>query len=333
MNNDTTNRAQSEPAPRFANGSRPTCRVETADQDAISRTETPLTSPDPISGVDPTAPSTSVSIPDQTSSIPVSSTLPAEHPASGIQNPSSTPASPNSIAGQKPAKRIRNGKIARLPHLHRDMVNRLLRNNTPYARIREALEMDEIRVTERNISNWKTRGGYRDWCAEQDRAVQTRLFQENMLEHLRKSEAGQIPEVGLQLAATHLSAFFLKPETQEQLATDPAKYRQAIDLLCRVARQVHNFQKYRDDSAKELGSKFNPERVRRERVAEVEETRGIFSSEHVGTKPEDPITPHRNFFPNDPNLSTREFLYCKKDRVPEKPVSLSSILQGKFPSK
>ena len=80
------------------------------------------------------------------------------------------------------------------------MVNRMLRNNIPHETIRQALEEHEIRVTVRNISNWKTRGGYHDWCREQDRALETRLLQDNLTEHLRKTDASQLPEVGLQLA-------------------------------------------------------------------------------------------------------------------------------------
>src|SRR4030095_12596807 len=60
-------------------------------------------------------------------------------------------------------KYSRNGKIARLPKLERDMVSRMLRNNMPYANIVAALDELEIHVTERNVSNWKTPGGYREW--------------------------------------------------------------------------------------------------------------------------------------------------------------------------
>jgi len=57
----------------------------------------------------------------------------------------------------------------------------------------------------RNISNWKTRGGFKERCAEMDRALENRILQDNLTEHLRKNDASQLPEVGLQLAATQLS--------------------------------------------------------------------------------------------------------------------------------
>ena len=82
-----------------------------------------------------------------------------------------------------PKKKIRNGKIARLPYILRDMVNRMLRDHIPYDSIREALLEKGVHVTERNISNWKTHGGYEAWRLEQDRALETHLFQDNLTDH------------------------------------------------------------------------------------------------------------------------------------------------------
>jgi len=177
------------------------------------------------------------------------------------------------------------------------MVNRMLRNNVPYPKILDALEEHGIRVTQRNISNWKTRGGYKEWCLEQDRALETRLLQDNLLEHLRKNDAGQLPEVGLQLAASHLSQFFAKPETQKQLAADPEKFSSTIAILCRLARQLLSLQKYRDDTAKELGSKYNPERIKREEEQEIETTRQVYSAAKLGETIDEPDIPHRNYIP------------------------------------
>jgi len=192
-------------------------------------------------------------------------------------------------------KRVRNGKIARLPYLERDMVNRMLRNNIPYVKIVEALGEHGIRVIARNISNWKINGGYDEWRLEQDRAVETRLLQDNLAEHLRRNDATMLPEVGLQLAATNLSQFFLKTETQRQLASEPEKNSRAITILCRLARQIHVLQKYRDDSARELGSSCDPERIRRTTEKEVERTRNIYSAERLGETVHDFDTPHRNY--------------------------------------
>lgn len=199
----------------------------------------------------------------------------------------------------KPEKRIRNGKIARLPYLERDMVNRMLRDHIPYEKIVGALDQHGILVTERNVSNWKTHGGYKEWAAEQDRALETRLLQDNLTEHLRKTDAGQLPEVGLQLAATHLSQYFLKPETRRQLTTDPAKCGQAIAHICRLSRQIQALQKYRDDASRELGYSYNPERIRRHDEKRVEVTRNIYSTGKLGELTKTPDVAARNFIPKE----------------------------------
>jgi hypothetical protein len=179
------------------------------------------------------------------------------------------------------------------------MVNRMLRNNIPHSKIVGALDEHNIRVTQRNISNWKTRGGYRDWCTAQDRALETRLLQDNLTEHLRTTDASQLPEVGLQLAATQISQFFLQPNVQEQLTSDPDKFARTIGMLCRLTRQIHNLQKYRDGAARELGSEYDPERIKREIEQTLEITRNTYSSFIPKNAPIDPEVPHRNFIPKN----------------------------------
>jgi len=179
------------------------------------------------------------------------------------------------------------------------MINRMLRNNIPHSQIVDALDELQFKVTERNISNWKTRGGYRDWCIAQDRALETRLLQDNLLEHLRKNDASQLAEVGLQLAATQLSQFFLKPETREQLTNEPEKLARTIGILCRLARQIHILQKYRDQSAKELGPEHNPERLKHETEETLERMRDVYSAEKIGESINEPDISHRNFLPKN----------------------------------
>lgn len=196
--------------------------------------------------------------------------------------------------------KTRNGKIARLPYLQRDMVNRMLRDTVPYSAILEALRCEYgITVTERNISNWKTRGGYREWCQDQERALEVRLLQDNLTEFLRKNEASQLPEVGLQLASTHLSNFFLTPGAQQQLAADPEKYARTAAILCRLTGQIHALQKYRDESARQLDPKLNPERIKRDELEDVELTRSIYSAAKPPERARDPIVPRRNYLPKE----------------------------------
>jgi hypothetical protein len=193
--------------------------------------------------------------------------------------------------------KTRNGKIARLPCLVRDMVNRMLRNNIPHPKIVDALDEHGITVTQRNVSNWKTRGGYREWCAQQDQALETHLSQDNLIGHLRTTDATQLSEVGLQLAATQLSQLFLKQDASKQLTADPEKFSTAVNALCRLNRQLYRLQKYRDDSARELGYKHDPERLKREAEKDLEITRNVYSAAKLGQSIHEPDIPHRNFIP------------------------------------
>jgi hypothetical protein len=114
---------------------------------------------------------------------------------------------------------------------------------------------------------------------------------------MRKDDASQLPEIGLQLAATHLSEFFAKPDTRQQLASCPEKFTKTLGILCRLAGQIQSLQKYRDDSARALGYKHNPERIKRETEADIESVRDTFCSYIPDTAPRDPEIPHRNFIP------------------------------------
>jgi hypothetical protein len=193
-------------------------------------------------------------------------------------------------------KRPRNGKIARLPKNVREIVNRMLFNRIPQEKIVGALEEIGINVTQSNISNWRTRGGYREWCLAQDFALELHAHQDNLLDSLRRHDASELPEVGLQAAATQLSRFFLTPQAAELLASNPQEYDRRISMLTRVTTQLKALQRYRDDCAKELGPRHNPERLRRDTEAELEQLRQSYS-ETPGNTVHDGGIPHKNYLP------------------------------------
>jgi hypothetical protein len=74
---------------------------------------------------------------------------------------------------------------------------------------------------------------------------------------------------------------------------------QPVNALCRLNRQLYRLQKYRDDSARELGYKHNPERLKRETDKRLETTRNIYSAEKLGDTDDEPDIPHRNFIPKN----------------------------------
>jgi hypothetical protein len=192
-------------------------------------------------------------------------------------------------------QRGHRGKIARLPGPLREIVNRMLRDNIPHSKIVGALDEHGFRV-QRNVSNWKTWGGYKEWCLAQDHATALHVHQDNLLTLLRRDNASEIPEVGLQVAASRLSEFFLTPEADQLLASDPAEYRRRATHLAQLTAQINNLQKHRDDSARKASFKYDPERNRREIEEELEITRQAYSSMPADNA-KVPDKPHHNYLP------------------------------------
>src|SRR6266704_1790991 len=248
-----------------------------------------------------------------------------EHLAIIEHHPATSPAGPGALPIQhfndnltratKP--HARNGKIARLPKLERDMVNRMLNNNIPHSKIVAALDENGITVTERNVSNWKTRGGYKEWCAEQERQLQLSHLQDNLADYLRKNDATQIPEVGLQVAATQLSSMLLNPDAVQQLAANPQHYSEVVDMLCRLSTHINTLQKDRNDAVRRASIRDTAEHLKREEEKSVELTRWVYSAK-IGKGPRDPEIPHRNDLPKRDELPYRE---------PPPKVSLLDVLQ------
>jgi hypothetical protein len=192
----------------------------------------------------------------------------------------------------RPINRSRNGKIARLPRPERDMVNRMLFNNIPHHRIVAALDELNIKVTVRNISNWKTRGGYHEWCLAQERALTTRLRLDHLTDLLRRHRASDISEVGLQAAAEQLSQFFITPEAAQLLATDPREYHRRLAMLNQLAARLKSLQQYRDNRAKDINR--DPDWSSCKAEEKIERLRQTYSS----TEPQNaniPAIPHRNY--------------------------------------
>ena len=241
-----------------------------------------------------------------------SSPLPAEHRASCIAE------LPTSIRPRASRPHVRNGKIARLPKLERDMVNRMLHNNIAYSQIVEALEELQIQATERNISNWKTRGGYKEWCDEQERQLQLSHLQDHLTDYIRKNNATQLPEAGLQVAATQLSLTLLQPDAARQLAADPQKYSQIVDMLCRLSTHINTLQKDRDRAVAKTAIRGTSEFILREDEKDVEIVRSAYTSK-FSNDPNEPEIRHRNDLP-------------KRDELPypapsSKPETLLGMIQ------
>ena len=159
-------------------------------------------------------------------------------------------------------KARRKGRVAALPKLQRDMVNRMISNGVPYKNIVAALDDAGFNATERNISNWAT-GGYLEWRCEQDLVLQNRLDQDHLVDHLRRDDASELPEVGLQAAATRLSQILLqKTACADDVEANLGAFSQMVDVLCRLNREIGVLQKQRDDSRRTLGPAYDATRIK-----------------------------------------------------------------------
>ncbi len=185
----------------------------------------------------------------------------------------------------------RNGRIASLPRIQRDMVNRMLWNAVPYKNIVEALAEAGYTVTERNISNWAT-GGYLEWSLTQEHVLQNRLDQDHMVDFLRREDASELPEVGLQAAATRLSQVLLTKLTR---AEDPEahldNYSKLVDLLLRLNREISATQKHRDDSRRTLGREYDPVLVKDEEEVSAIQNERFYSDPPSDSKLSKPSVP------------------------------------------
>jgi len=235
---------------------------------------------------------------------------------------------------------MRTGKIARLPKLERDMVNKLLHNYVPYSRIVAALDELGITVTERNISNWRTRGGYKEWCAEQENQLRLAHLQDHLTDYLRKHDAQQLPEVGLQVASTQLTSLLMNPQTSANLLADPNKYAKIIEALDKCSVRLNELQKERYENLRDARIRGTVSNLRCEEQKAVETIRQAASATHGRSAYEDDI-PHRNdlppreelrYVPPRPTYWERMTLQSKEHVIPKLPTNSAPDVAQTTPS-
>jgi hypothetical protein len=167
------------------------------------------------------------------------------------------------------------------------MVCRMINQSVPYKRIVEALGHLGFVLSERNISNWVTHGGYAEWCVLTESALQTSLRQDDLLEHHRNENSPDLAEVGLQAAAVRLSELILHQMSSNQpLDGQLSKLEPVINLLCRIGNGLFTFQKYRDDCQTKIFK--TPARIKAEQQHDILIHEAVYSAEF---KPDPPATP------------------------------------------
>ena len=198
------------------------------------------------------------------------------------------------------------------------MVNHMIWNAIPYKNIVAALDEVGFTISARNISSWAT-GGYLEWSLTQEAVLDNRLDQDHLLDFLRRDDASELPEVGLQAAATRLSQVLLQklargddPEAQLD------NYSTLVDLLCRLNRELASGQKQRDDSRRSLGPEYDPAHVK-----EVELLDAINNEHFYSDPPDDSDLPKPSVPPVLPLIPTGSFL-AEQAREEEAEADLDS---------
>src|SRR4051812_44355977 len=89
----------------------------------------------------------------------------------------------------------RNGKVARLPHATRLVINRMLDDGIMYKDIIARLGDPGADLTVHNLSNWRM-GGYQDYLNEQREAATTRIRTEAAVELAKSDTLPASDEIG-----------------------------------------------------------------------------------------------------------------------------------------
>lgn len=203
----------------------------------------------------------------------------------------------------------RTGKIACLPNAIRDRINLMIRDGVPYRAIIDKLNAPDAPplpypITENNLSDWKD-GGYEDWVQEQLWQQEMRADRDSFSGLLAGPDPIQLPEGGLQLAATGVCQLLRDLSLSRSTpGADPDKYLRAANSLARLSRSILHVQLYRDACVKAreaLKPLKDPKRKltdseRRAIVLEVDDILGVNSHDPSPTAPVDglqstPISP------------------------------------------
>jgi hypothetical protein len=144
-----------------------------------------------------------------------------------------------------------NGKIARLPKVLRDQVNRMLDDGVSYKAIIEKLEQSTdpplpYKLLEINISRWKD-NGYQRYLRHQEWRDQLRILRENGSDMSELADGPKFQETLIQIALTEMFRVLQEGE----LKPDSLNYIRLFNALARLNREALGLRKYNDLLAKE----------------------------------------------------------------------------------
>ncbi len=134
------------------------------------------------------------------------------------------------------ASRRRTGKIARLPREHREFINLILRDGTPYSKIIQKLAQRGYNLDKDHISRWNA-GGYQDWIQEQAWLEEMRTRLDFAKQVVNQPNANLIDEASLRIAVTQMYNLLLAFDPlslKTQLSTQPTAYSRILGALCKI---------------------------------------------------------------------------------------------------
>ena len=163
--------------------------------------------------------------------------------------------SPETRPDPKPATRRRRGKIARLPLKLRELINLMLRDGVPYAKISHKLAEHGHTLDKDNLSRWHT-GGYQDWVQEQAWLDEMRARLEFATEVVNQPNANRLDTASLRIAVTRMYGLLLSfdPATlTSQLASQPTAYSRILSSLCKLNDSIIRSERHRFNSTPLFG--------------------------------------------------------------------------------
>lgn len=145
-------------------------------------------------------------------------------------------------AGTNPSipSRRRTGKIARLPHEHRELINHMLRDGAPYPKIIQKLADHGYKLDKHNLSRWYG-GGHQDWVEEQAWLEEMRVRLDFAREVVNQPNANLLDEASLRIAVTQMYNLLLAFDPlslKNQLATQPTAYSRILGSLCKLTSSL-----------------------------------------------------------------------------------------------
>jgi hypothetical protein len=186
-----------------------------------------------------------------------SNTSPSSPVTSGIDLPASPtlPHDPLSGPSTHPNHR-RNGKVARLPSVQRDLVNLMLRDGKSYPAIIKKLAENGFNLNADNLSRWYS-GGYQEWLQEQA-WLQEAQDRANFASEVVSQPSGDlITEVSLRIALIRMYTLLLdfQPAVlKDTIATNPGMYPRLLNVLCKLTQGAMKLEQYRREKANPMAA-------------------------------------------------------------------------------